>query len=79
MIVSPYINIFGFDAGFSEEPGENKTLITNGLGLNIKLLPMKHFTISSFFTIKYFSSIGDTFDSKDHLGYGAGLDIGFIF
>ena len=79
-IVSPYLSLLGMDVSEVYGPNRHQTaLLTNGIGLNARLLLGKRVTVGPSFGLKHFIDIDNSFDSKKHFGYTVGVNLGIIF
>lgn len=79
-LMSPYLSLCGYDVSnaYGSENDQN-ALLSNGLGLDIKILPIKNLTLGSSFSIKHFISLGEGFRSKHYLGYSVCVYLGYTF
>jgi len=80
VMLSPSITICGADIGAGEGSNQGSIILTNGIGLGMKLFPTESFMINSSIYFKHFYISGNTnLDKGGHFGFTAMINMGFIF
>jgi hypothetical protein len=80
ILISPYVSLFGLDAGIETNSQPGVGLLSYGVGINVNVLLFKRMMVSSFVSVKYFSvSNSDDFGSGSQFGYTANINLGYVF
>jgi hypothetical protein len=78
--ISPTLHLLGCDLGGGEGGKQGSLIITNGIGICIKVFLTESFMIGSGAYYNHFHISGDTnLDKGNHFGYTSMIYLGFIF
>ena len=78
-MVSPYLGLLGMDVSEVHGPKRNITaLLSNGIGVNARLILGESVTLGSSIGIKHFLDLEKSFGDNTHWGYTVGVNLGFV-